>query len=538
MRKKEKIIFLFVFLFAFCLRTVGINWDQGQHLHPDERFLTMVGTQLRLPNSFKEYFFSSSPFSPYYHGYNFFVYGVFPLHLTKLVAWGLGEDNYQGFTLVGRVLSALFDTGTTILIFLLSKSWWASFFYAAMVLPIQLSHFFAVDTFLVFFLVLTFFFLIRDWQGRKYSWLLAAVSFGLALSCKISAAFFAGVVFLFFFLAYFPRWFAFFAKGVSFAILSLLTWRFFDPHVFKGVFTPHPLFVEALRQLASWNQPQTTFPPALQWIKTPPLWFPFWNMVLWGWGVVLSFLVIFALVKTAKKLKNFWRQKEKTVLFLCFFWIVFLFVFQGVQFVKTMRYFLPLYPFAALVAGRYWQKKSKHWSRAKRVILLGGVMLWPLAFLQVYLHPHPRLAASRWIYKNIPPGRVLSCEYWDDCLPLPVEGKIPQQYSWEVLHVFAPDTPEKEQTIRSQIERVDYLILSSGRAWEVISKLPERYPFTSQFYRQLFAGQLGFKKVAEFTSYPQLLGIKIPDWWAEEAFTVYDHPRVIIFENQASLLSR
>ena len=24
------------------LRTAGLDWDEGQHLHPDERFLTMV----------------------------------------------------------------------------------------------------------------------------------------------------------------------------------------------------------------------------------------------------------------------------------------------------------------------------------------------------------------------------------------------------------------------------------------------------------------------------------------------------------------
>jgi hypothetical protein len=71
--------------------------------------------------------------------------------------------------------------------------------------------------------------------------------------------------------------------------------------------------------------------------------------------------------------------------------------------------------------------------------------------------------------------------------------------------------------------------------------VPERYPQTTEFYQKLFAseltppsGQGTFKKVAEITSYPGLkIGnwkLEIPDDPSEEAFTVYDHPKVIIFE--------
>ncbi|MFH1561325.1 MAG: hypothetical protein ABID04_01965, partial [Patescibacteria group bacterium] len=135
----KKQLFLILVL-ALVLRIVGLNWDQGFHLHPDERFLTMVGTSISWPSSLGEYFdTANSPLNPYNNGFDFFVYGPLPLFLTKLVAGTFGLDNYANLNLVGRLLSALFDVGTVWLLFKISKKLWPSLFYALMVLPIQLS---------------------------------------------------------------------------------------------------------------------------------------------------------------------------------------------------------------------------------------------------------------------------------------------------------------------------------------------------------------------------------------------------------------
>jgi YYY domain-containing protein len=49
------------------------------------------------------------------------------------------------------------------------------------------------------------------------------------------------------------------------------------------------------------------------------------------------------------------------------------------------------------------------------------------------------------------------------------------------------------------------------------------------YYRALFDGRLGFELAADFSSYPSLGPLKFPDDRAEEVFTVYDHPRVLLF---------
>ena len=36
------IALVLVIIAGFWFRSVGLDWDDGQHLHPDERFLTMV----------------------------------------------------------------------------------------------------------------------------------------------------------------------------------------------------------------------------------------------------------------------------------------------------------------------------------------------------------------------------------------------------------------------------------------------------------------------------------------------------------------
>ena len=100
--------------------------------------------------------------------------------------------------------------------------------------------------------------------------------------------------------------------------------------------------------------------------------------------------------------------------------------------------------------------------------------------------------------------------------------------------MYNRDTQEKWAKVGNQLENIDYLIMSSNRLWGSIPKVPEIYPETTKFYKDLFAESLQFTKVAEFTSYPTIpiLNVPISDDSADESFTVYDHPKVLIYKKR------
>ena len=198
-------------------RFTGVNWDELQHLHPDERFLTMVTTGIQLPGEaghqrdpaaglpdWGGYFDTKcSPLNPYNRGFGNFVYGTFPLFLVKLVGEVLGKGGYDQVHLVGRVLSGLFDLFSVALIFFIGRRLYgkrvgllAALLLAASVLNIQQSHFFTVDTFANVPLLLAFWFAldIADGRGGWRAYLLAGVFFGLALAARINLAPFAAII--------------------------------------------------------------------------------------------------------------------------------------------------------------------------------------------------------------------------------------------------------------------------------------------------------------------------------------------------------
>lgn len=596
MRKYDIILLFAIIGIAAAFRFTGLNWDANQHLHPDERFLTMVANGISWPSSITEYFdTTTSPLNPHNRNFSFYVYGTFPLFLVKAIAEALGRGDYNNLTLVGRALSAMLDMGTLMLVFLITKQvvkpkaqmandksevspYIAMFLYGAMVLPIQLSHFFTVDPYLTFFLTLSFFLLTSHLSLLTSIFL--GLSMGLAIASKISALLFLPVIGI-----AFLQWFwgkrslpLLILFSVLFFTATYTTVRLANPYLFASgnVLNPtlNPAVLANWKQLKSFDTPTSWFPPGAQWITTAPVVFPFMQLFFWGLGIPLGLLTMTALPYLISRVMHQMKKKsidKQTIpMALLLLWIFLLFGYQSIQFAKPLRYFYPIFPFLAvssgLFAGRFVGPVRSGIGNIGSIGLLVVFLSWPLSFLSIYQRPHTRIAASEWTYDYVPKGSSIAVEYWDDPLPLCLPNIPCGQYTLLSLPLYDPETPDKWQKINSILGKADYLILSSNRLYGSITSIPARFLQTNRYYQSLFHGSLGFTKIAQFTSRPTIKlpflslcvpvpgnsygiiaksieqctrqGISVIDDYAEESFTVYDHPTVTIWMNQKKLLAQ
>jgi hypothetical protein len=224
-----------------------------------------------------------------------------------------------------------------------------------------------------------------------------------------------------------------------------------------------------------------------------------------------------------------------------------------------MRYMLPLYPLFCLFAAlllfsivNYLNRINRLTSKLILFIILVSVIIWPLSFLSVYFKPHTRITASDWIAANIPLGSKLAVEHWDDLIP--IYGS--EKYRFLEMPMYEADEAEwKWKKVEQNLKEADYLILASNRLYAPLQRLSDCskykrcYPKTAEYYQDLFTEKLGFKKVMEFTSYPTLsifpvkrdlaprdnFQFSINDDSADESFTVYDHPKIMVFKKISSL---
>jgi len=698
-----------------------------------------------------EYFNTeTSTLNPHNRGFGFFVYGTLPLFIIRYTAEILGQTDYGALKLLGRQFSALADLGTIFLLYLIVARLYnrrtallAAAFSAFAVMQIQQSHFFTTDMFVNLFAFLAIYFAVgiitrkSGGENRELDddeddsqlpnpeyrisniishlakdrfFLLSLAfgfSFGLALASKVNifplALLLPGAFAVrllqnkdererFFDTEHWRLITIYLVVG---GLAAFIAFRIFQPYAFDGIL-PSEQWLANIAEQRVQARGDADLPWNLQWARRTHL-YSFENLTIWGLGLPLGILAWAGFLYMGWRiLKGEWRHV------LLWGWTAFYFIWQSLQFNPTMRYQLPIYPLLAMMAAWLTFSRSnvstfKRLNFFRIILSVAGIAVliataaWAYAFHTIYVRDETRMAASRWIYQNVPgpinahiqtpegetynqplaffdgtyiqpelpyetnfnaqrdgilteialgyvvnpsappesnlspqtltltvsnfsnstqdqalarasltqdfsPGKdprgasatltldrplavsagqiyflrfetdnglltfagsaVANETDYDYGLPFRIDGYdgFGGIYRGDLnFQVYWDDNTDKLARFTETLKQTDYIFIPTNHQYAQITRLPERYPLTTEYYRQLigcpperniiecyrvgqpgmFEGDLGFDLVAVFESYPQLGSFVINDQTAEEAFTFYDHPKVLVFKKNA-----
>jgi YYY domain-containing protein len=612
----------------------------------------------------------------------------------------------------------------------------ASTFSSLAVMQIQQSHFFTSDLFVNAFLFLALIFAVRilEWRERvtsdegrvtngedsqntqnqlpitnyllpifKHPLTLLSLAFGFALGMAMASKINAAAMAIVLPFAFFVRWLVYdrnktlaadYWKLIIVSLIvgglaTIISFRIFQPYAFDGLLLNKD-WIAGISEQRLQATGKADLPWNLQWARRTHL-YSFENLTMWGLGLPLGIL------SWAGFLFIGWRIfKGEYRHLLLWGWTAFYFTWQSLQFNPTMRYQLPIYPLLCMMAAwvlfeipqlttdRRRQTIIRGLSSIVALIVLALTAAWAFAFQSIYLRDEPRMAASRWMFQNVPSAVNLTIETengkfnqplavlpdipivngtpytipfipkqngaltevtftyarddsgipalvtvtltstsqpdlvlgrastmldttltadprgapltftFDKVIPLSadesytlkietlgqalfIEGSAvvnETDYDWGlpfridgydpyggmysnddlVLQVYWPDDANKVTRFVEILSKGDYIVVPTNHQYAQITRLPERYPLTTLYYRELigcpegeeiiecyrlaqpgtYDGRLGYELAAVFESYPTLGNIVINDQQAEEAFTFYDHPKVLIFKKTDS----
>ncbi len=541
-------------------RFTWTNWSQGTNLHPDEYGLTNTLTQLHIPKNLGDYFNTRlSPISPYekydVQGQpiadgpdNRMRWGQWPITIIRGLGELTGNTGYNEIRLMGRQLSALADVLSLLLIFLISERLYnrktgllAAALSALAVLQIQQSHFMTVDNFGLLFTVLAIYACVRiaqrpcanrpvksnaqnglpisTYQGDLQAliwYALFGISFGMAMASKVNLLPLGGMLLPAAFIGIadlklktkrdLPRIFAITVLYLIFAgLIALLTFRVTQPMSFRAstgdtkIFTLrfNPDWVDSMKVAQSESNGIGGGPPGEQWAHRTAILFPLVNMVLWGLGLPLG-LMGWAGFSLASWQFLRWGKNWKSHL-LPLIWTAGYFFFMGTRWVKSIRYFLPIYPFLCLFAAwgllAVWNwgrtaidaqnippnTRSFNLARITRslvptalmIVVIMGTLSWALAFTNaVYRHDPTRIQAARWIFQNIPAPFQLAIQGPGGIVYIPVPAPDDLQitsYSPYVQSFVAPVSGNLSELIMPHAA----VFQDQGRLRVIISVDPE-----------------------------------------------------------------
>ncbi len=634
-----------IILLAAFFRWRGLNWDQLQHYHPDERYISWVASSVDFlrNESFADAFTADqSTFNPFYWPAEVdseavsvlvdeprkFAYGHFPLYvgvaaengvsglfalpalqaLSEQISWFSALTLFDRVTLVGRWMSGLYDILTVMAVFLLGRSLAgtrvgliAAAFLAVTVMHIQQAHFFISDPAMAFFVTASILLLVWSLPPKQEifdhdpnpfpKWLFwAGVTTGLAIGSKFSAIM-LGLPALIVIIILSRQQLVW--RLTKYGLIVLITFFITNPFaildtscaldfgesgaVLEGLI-PGACYIDNISAQNVMVNGGDAFPFIRQYDGTLPFLYHIENQVNWGMGAALGYVgfiafgifTVLALWRGIRDLRveTFDSIWVKGIILLA--WCLPYFLTTGQFHTKFMRYLLPLSPFIMVFAA--WLLNQIRWDGGRRLaigLVFSFTLAYAIAFSSIYNQVHPWQAASLWMLNNVPSQSVVVNEAWDEYLPssVLVDGRRInrnrvniQDVNW-LSRSGALDTVEKLELNLQTLAEGDYYVIPSNRSYGVAPRLPGRYPNSGQFHQLLFDGALGYELafvqdrpprigplhlVPHLFDWPNLSPPAVmTDYYnarlqlmlvrADESYTVYDQPTVMIFRNTGKL---
>ena len=183
------------------------------------------------------------------------------------------------------------------------------------------------------------------------------------------------------------------------------------PALLRPVLAPSARWVSELQQAAFSASGQFDPPFGWQWANRAPITFPLGNIIFYGLGIPLALAALLGILYFARQML---RGRRRHALLVPLLWIVGFFLYQGTQYVKSIRYQLPIDPMLSVIAAAFLVAVARHialrlrgrgarfLAAAPAALVLGGTLLWTIAFMQIYRGELTRTEATRWIYENVP----------------------------------------------------------------------------------------------------------------------------------------
>jgi len=486
------------------------SYNPIRSYHPDEYFIIKCLQTIEPQHIFNSGQFSIGGAFLFLYGFLLFVlYKLHFLHLTRYIPfYFLNPPEIARFYIVGRLLCALYATGTVILTYLLAKKMWKNKFYAFLsgilliFSPLFLlnSHYMYVDIPAVFWMMLALFLSVKYLQGDKVKPFIIGLVAGISAGNKIT-----------FLLTFFIPLITFTIvkedlkmklKNVCLSFISFIIILFLTtPYLFTALY--HLFYSEGS------HATQVSFTPGFYLLS-----------LKYGLGLPLLLFLSAGVFTSFFKKGNIHLSTGKVLILL---WIVILLSTMSLLSLKFARYILPaIPPFIVIGTGGWLTAGENKGQGFIKNTIIGFVVIstfiYGMAFKMLFVKENIRTEAGVWIKENIPQGSSMGVT------------EVPWQFQMSPFDYYVYPVVVTGYNIEElKKKQPDFFILSSFQA-----PIPP-YPLRLQeerkrFYEEFMKSGL-YSEIKRFERYPSFLCITFKNKTLPEDL-IYLNPTIVIFRKK------